>query len=259
MYQTKYMLTCLFVAGLFLQSRNYPVKSDTYMVYINYENYSVRANVLYDSKKVKTKMGRMYYWYINDDIKNTDGSFDGKLLHGEYKSFFRDMGLREQGSFNYGLKSGVWRSWFENGKIHEIINYQKGKEHGTQELYNEQGEIVSKIHYKNGMRQGKSIVYKNGKNDTVIIYKNGKAQLPNPDKIHSKSEKNNLKDTTESQNKKSHAVKDTTAVNPKSSNKFRKIFNKQKKSNPGKKPAVEKETEPIKKNKPSSVTPVKKS
>lgn len=123
--------TCILIAGIFLQSKDVPGKSNTFTVYINYEEYAVRANVLYEAHKVKTKMGHFYYWYSNNDIKKTDGSFDGKLLHGEYKSFFRNMNLREEGKFNYGLKDGTWKSWYMDGNIHEVSNYKKGKTHGV--------------------------------------------------------------------------------------------------------------------------------
>jgi hypothetical protein len=240
------------------------VKSDTYTVYINFENYSVRANVLYNAKKVKAKMGRVYYWYANNDIKNTDGSFDGKLLHGEYKSFFRNMDLREQGNFNYGLKEGEWKTWFKGGKIYEITNYEKGKEQGTQQLYNEQGELVSKSHYKNGAREGKTVTYKNGKDDSIFIYKNGQIQLPEVSKSRIKK---NKKDSVETGVKKSVRDKDTIAGEPKSRIKLKKVFNKAKKSpkktKPGQEKTGEKKNIPtspdMKKKKADVATPVKKS
>jgi hypothetical protein len=258
MHRTKHLLRYFLVAGLFLQARDLPVKSDTYMVYINYENYSVRANVLYNAKKVKAKMGRMYYWYANNDIKNTDGSFDGKLLHGEYKSFFRDMGLKEQGNFNYGLKEGEWKTWFNDGKIHERINYEKGKAEGIEELYNEQGEIVSRSHFKNGVRNGKTIIYRKGKSDSLVLYKNGEVQFPPATKSRIKKNKTSMAET----GIKNDSVrgKDTVAEEQKSRVTLKKVFNKpQKREKIDSNKMNEKKNGTQKKEKGGSVKPIKKS
>lgn len=220
---------CLSIAGLFLQSKDLPEKSSTYTVYINFENYSVRANVLYDAAKVKAKMGYIYYWYVNNDIKNTDGSFDGKLLHGEYKSFYRNLSLMEQGNFNYGLKEGAWKTWYADGKIHEISNYKKGKENGEREVYDEQGNKVSNTHYKNGVINGKVIIYQKGKADSVASYKNGDIQLPKASKTKEPKKQKQKRDV-KSKEKKPAQPKDTTAKPLKSSFKLKKIFNKSRKA-----------------------------
>src|ERR1041385_2738163 len=87
---------CFFISG----SKDFSEEqSKTYIVYINYRDYSVHASVLFDNGKVHPKIGYTYYWYSDNDIKATDGGFDGKLLHGEYKSFYLDKNLKEQGNF----------------------------------------------------------------------------------------------------------------------------------------------------------------
>jgi hypothetical protein len=221
---------CFFIAGGIPVTNGKSEKSGTYTVYINFENYSVRANVLHDAPKMKAKMGRMYYWYVNNDIKKTDGSFDGRLLHGEYKSFFRDMNLREQGNFKYGLKEGEWKTWYNDGKIHEIAIYNNGKEHGTQELYDTEGNIVSKTNFKNGIKHGKMMLYQKNKIDTIIIYKNGEPQPPAKSKIKSIPGKEKQNDSVKTKVKRVNEVKDTTAKTPKSSFTLRKIFNNPKKA-----------------------------
>ena len=250
---------CFIIAGLFLQSKDLPERSSTFTVYINFEDYSVRANVLYDADKVKTKMGHMYYWYVNNDIKKTDGSFDGKLLHGEYKSFFRNLNLREQGSFVYGLKDGTWKSWYLNGNIHEIINYKNGIENGALEIYDEQGIIVSKTNFKNGKKNGKMISYEKGKIDTIISYKHDQPDSPKPKKSHLNSKNKKQKDTTKSETKKVIEAKDTIAKTPKSSFNIKKIFNKEKKIDEKNKRGTKKEIQPKKKSKSSTAVSAKKS
>ncbi len=245
--------TCLTLAGLFLQSRDIPKKGNTFTVYINFEDYSVRANVLYDAAKVKAKMGHMYYWYGNNDIKITDGSFDGKLLHGEYKSFYRNMNLKEQGNFNNGLKDGVWKSWYDDGKIHELTNYKKGKEQGVHDSYDEQGNITCKTNFKNGIKNGKMISYQKGKIDTIIKYKNGEVQTPKPAKPNTKNKTQN--DSAKSKLKKTVGAKDTVANTRKSSFSIKNIFNKKGKADAEgerkkDKPAADKKAKPKSKKKP---------
>ncbi len=221
-------LTCFTLAGLLLQFRDVPKKTNTFTVYINFENHSVRANVLYEAGKIKSKMGHIYYWYANNDIKKTDGGFDGKLLHGEYKSFYRNMNLKEQGSFSYGLKDGAWKSWYEDGKIHELGNYKKGKEQGEQAIYDAQGNIVSKTNFKKGIKQGKTISYQNGKVDTIVNYKKGEPEPAKRVKSKSETQKNKLNDSTKSKISKTNGAQDTIAKTPKSSFIIKKIFHKKK-------------------------------
>jgi hypothetical protein len=223
-----FKVMCFFIAGGIPATNGKSEKSATYTVYINFENYSVRADVLHDASKVKAKTGRMYYWYVNNDIKKTDGSFDGRLLHGEYKSFFRDMNLKEQGNFKYGLKEGEWKTWYSDGKMREIAIYNNGKEQGIQELYDAEGNIVSKTNYKNGVRHGKMIVYEKNKIDTVIIYRNGEPQLPAKSKVKSKPVKEKQNDSAKAKVKRANEPKDTIAKRPKSSLLIKKIFNKAK-------------------------------
>jgi hypothetical protein len=234
-----YNTLLLLISGMFLPLNGIPEKTSTYTVYINFKDCTVRANLLYDSEKVKAKNGHTYYWYINNDIKKTDGSFDGKLLHGEYKSFFLDMNLKEQGLFNYGLKEGIWKSWFSNGKIHEISVYKNGLEHGVHEVYDENGNLSAKKEFKNGVQNGKSIFYKNGKIDTVITFKDGKPKPQRQVKTHQKSKKNEAKDSLKTNKANRKKPQDTVADTPKSSFSIKNIFNKKKKAT--QKPVAKKE------------------
>jgi hypothetical protein len=229
----------ILITGMFLPVNGIPEKTSTYTVYINFKDYTVRANLLYDAGKVKAKNGHVYYWYINNDIKKTDGSFDGKLLHGEYKSFFLDMNLKEQGVFNYGLKEGIWKSWFANGKIHEISMYKNGLEHGVHELYNEDGNLLAKTEFKNGVQNGKSIFYKNEKIDTLITFKDGKPKPARQAKTHQKFKKNETKDSAKTNKVDRKKTQDTVANTPKSSFKIKNIFNKKEKA--AQKPVAKKE------------------
>jgi antitoxin component YwqK of YwqJK toxin-antitoxin module len=96
--------------------RDKEFQDKTYTVYLNYPAYSVRASVLHHNGKVKPREGYTYFWFGSNAIHETQGGFDGKLLHGEYKAFFLDNQLKEWGSFSNGLKTGEWKYWHTNGK-----------------------------------------------------------------------------------------------------------------------------------------------
>jgi hypothetical protein len=145
----------------------------TFTVYINYDSYSIRAEVLKDPVNIHPHEGCTYYWYSSNDIRSTENGFDGKLLHGEYRSFYRDLNLKEQGAFSKGLKTGIWKTWFPGGKIHEIIQYKDGNKNGVMQTFSETGYLESETDYKNGKINGKEVLYKEGKQDTILKYKNG--------------------------------------------------------------------------------------
>jgi hypothetical protein len=213
-------------SGIFLPAKNFPKKSRTYMVYINYENYSVHANVLSDACTIQPKNNYTYYWYTDNDIKQTEGGYDGKLLHGEYKSFYLNKNLKEQGIFSNGLKEGVWKTWFPNGRIHEIIHYKKSLEHGAYELYDEQGKIISKSNFKNGVLDGKKIDFQKEKIDTVILYKKGEVIVPESSKHHGLKRKK--ESTVKSDSTITNSAQDTMVKTPKSRFSIKKILNKKK-------------------------------
>lgn len=200
----------LFILTVSFRTAVSPEKERTYLVYINYPDYSVRANVLRENKKIDPKPARTYYWYSNNDIKKTDGGFDGRLLHGEYKSFYRDMNLKEQGSFVNGLKEGNWITWFHNGKIQERLHYKKGLLNGYYEHYNEDGKMIRKSDYRDGVLHGKTISYSNSVKDSTILYRNGEPKH--------KTEKEKKKTDTSQKNEqvKIKQVKDTAQKKSKS-------------------------------------------
>lgn len=193
---------------------------ETFTVYINYPDYSVRANVLHGPAKVHPRTGFVYHWYSDNDIKETDGGFDGRLLHGEYKSFYLDKNLREQGMFRHGLKEDVWKTWFPGGRLHELAHYKKGKLHGSYERYDENGKLLERSAYKHGVKHGKSISYRDDKADTTIVYRNGRTK-----KLKQKTSSAKVKnDTTAVTGAQDKAVK-----TPKSRFSMKKVVNNEKK------------------------------
>lgn len=211
MFRIRITFTTLLFFFLFTGAKTSSDK--TYTVYINYPDYSVRADVLQEPVKIHPKQDRFYYWYSNNDIKKTQGAFDGKLLHGEYKSFYRNMNLKELGRFSRGQKEGEWQSWFENGRIKERIHYKNGEQNGYDETYDPGGRMIARSDYRNGVLHGKTILYGDQK-DSVIIYKNGQ---PLPPKIKKEKLKKSNADSVQRHSEKTRArVQDTTVQTPKS-------------------------------------------
>lgn len=70
-----------------IAQKNYGMSED-YGVTVANPDSSVKARVLYENKKVTPKPYLMYFWYSSNAIQYTQGSYDGKLLHGEYSVFY---------------------------------------------------------------------------------------------------------------------------------------------------------------------------
>ncbi len=167
-----------------------PEKSKTYLVYVNYELYSVRAYVLRDNGRTVANNALTYFWYGANAIQQTRGGFDGKLLHGDYKAFYLDNNLKEAGKFAKGLKTGEWKTWHAGGKLAEIIHYRKGLRHGMYESFDEQGKPVLVAHYRNGQLHGEMMTYRDGKVVNKRLYKHGEDVVPEEKKSKEpKSEK----------------------------------------------------------------------
>jgi hypothetical protein len=236
---------------LFISGKDPMNSSSTYTVYINYTDHSVRAQVLKEPGKTHPEKGHFYYWYMNNNIKMTDGGFDGKLLHGTYKSFYRDLSLMEQGEFVHGEKSGEWISWYENGHIHEVSHYKNGLLSGKYELYNEDGSIKERSEYSKGELNGDRILIEKGLPDSVIHYKHGSiAQQKYSRKKKSLATKDSIPPTLKKKNDTAQADSISFAK------KFHKVFSSgQNRKNKSGKDSLPKKDSVVRKNKKS--TPVK--
>lgn len=128
--------------------------------------------------KVHVRNGCMYHWYHANTILQTDGSFDGKLLHGKYVVYYLNNNLKIKGKFDYGLKNGGWKSWYDNGNLNEITSWKKGTKKGCYSLYNTNGELTETGRYKKNLLQGFVKNYVDGKVISEQKYKNGIVVLP---------------------------------------------------------------------------------
>jgi len=152
---------------LFFKKRNYET------ININNADYSERVRILVDKIHVKTEDTLIYAWYAYNKIMRTQGAYDGKLLDGEYVSFYYNNNLREKGRFKNGLREGKWMSWYDSGSIKEISNWNGGQKNGSFNLFNEKGEPLQQAYYKNGKFNGQVITYQSGKPLYSKKYRNG--------------------------------------------------------------------------------------
>src|SRR5437868_6907109 len=93
-----------------------PDEMKTFNITVNYDDYTVKTQMLRDGEKVKTDNELAYLWYKSNKIIETKGGYDGRLLHGYYKTFYLNNQLREQGEIKYGLKHKEWKYWYSNGQ-----------------------------------------------------------------------------------------------------------------------------------------------
>lgn len=168
------LLILLLPISIFAQQKQKP----TFPVYINYPDYTVKADVFFEAKKISVKENLTYYWYSSNKIIETKGGYDGKILNGSYTSFYLSKNLKEKGSFKDGLKTSTWTSWNIDGKINEITTWNKGVKNGVYKKYNEFGELIKEYGFKNGELDGYKIDYEKGKVISKKKYQKGIEILP---------------------------------------------------------------------------------
>ncbi len=178
------ILLCLLVAYGHAQKPIDPDRMKTFNIVVNYDTYTVKTQMLKDAKKIKVLDDRSYLWCSANKIIETKAGYDGKLLHGYYKSFyFENNQLRESGFIKYGLRNKEWRYWYADGKLKEIITYKKGRKHGKYQLYNDYGNLMAKGKFRNDLLQGKFYTYNNtGAIAETKRYRHGVEIIPKPKK-----------------------------------------------------------------------------
>ena len=157
-----------------------------YTVYVNYPECNVKVDVSSISASIAVKEELEYYWYSSNKIFKTKGGYDGKLLNGNYTSFYLSNNLKEKGLFKNGLKNGTWISWLENGLMSEKVTWRKGRMNGEYRRFNAKGELMLKYKYKNGKLNGIQIEYANNKILKETKFKNGE-EIIKKDKTASKA------------------------------------------------------------------------
>jgi hypothetical protein len=144
-----------------------------YAISVNDSFASIKANVYAGKQSATANKDQNYYWYASNKIMETRGGYDGKLLHGDYSSFYLNNNLKEKGKFKLGQKLGRWTTWYDNGKIKEVSWYRHGSKRGTQELYDRNGLLQQKADYVNDLLDGKLTTFKGDSVFNTRNFKNG--------------------------------------------------------------------------------------
>jgi antitoxin component YwqK of YwqJK toxin-antitoxin module len=115
----------------------------TFKVPLKTAEEKIEIEVDNTDKKITTKSDKTYYWFKSKAVHITEGNYSGRLLHGEYISYFKSNQLKTKGSFVYGLKSGEWVDWDENGKKVSTTYWKSGlqKEETKKETENPEPEV----------------------------------------------------------------------------------------------------------------------
>lgn len=201
------LLILLFSLGISAQKPIDPAKIIAFNITVNTEQSTIKTQMLKNPKQIKIIDEADYLWYSSNKIMETKGGYDGKLIHGYYKSFYLSNQLKEKGKVKYGLKSGEWRYWYENGLLKEIITWKNGKKNGKYILFNEEGGKMASGKFKNDLLHGKFITYaKNGKVLEKKKFRNGNELVKKPK--HKKVKEKKRKETKpKEENKKSETKK----------------------------------------------------
>ena len=152
--------------------------AETYTVSLSSRDYSTEVEISVKDIKVNTKLQRTYYWFKAQEIHQSRGDYEGKLLHGNYTTFYRSKNLKEKGVFDKGLKNGEWKSWYPDGEIKEVSHWKEGQKHGTMATYDEEGNLLTLITYRKGKLHGPAKEFSNGVETSHIDYKKGDVVIP---------------------------------------------------------------------------------
>jgi antitoxin component YwqK of YwqJK toxin-antitoxin module len=175
-----------------------PDKQKQFNITVNYDDYTVKTQMLSANKEIKINNTKTYLWYGSQKIMETKGGFDGKLIHGKYNSFYLNNQLKEQGIIKYGLRHKQWKYWYPDGKLKEIITWKNGVKNGHYELYNDNGQVMAKGHFKNDKLHGKFFTYNpGGKVAESKVYKDGDEVIAPMKKKKSSVKKERRKRTEE--------------------------------------------------------------
>lgn len=156
-----------------------PAKMRTFNITVNYEDYTVKTQMLKDPKDIKIDNELSYLWFTSNKIIETKGGYSNRLLHGPYRSFYLNDQMKEQGTVKYGLKNGEWRSWYPDGRLKEIVTYKNGRKRGPYWLYNDYGTVMAKGNFRHDRLHGKFYTYDaNGKAVERKKYRHGVEVVP---------------------------------------------------------------------------------
>lgn len=167
-----------------------PGKLKQFNITVNYDDYTIKTQMLSQNKEIDVDNERTYLWYSAQKIMETKGGFDGRLIHGKYRAFYLNNQLKELGSIKYGLKNKEWKYWYPDGKLKEVIRWKKGVKDGLYQLYSDNGKLMAKGHFKKDKLNGRLYTYdNNGKVLDKKKFRNGDEIIAKVKPVKEKKEK----------------------------------------------------------------------
>ena len=124
-------------------------------VILNKGEYIIYAEIAQNRSSREVSDDVFYYWYSANEVKRTQGGYDGKLLHGKYTEFYSDKDLKVQGKFSHGVKIGQWKTWHTNGNLSEIQFWSSSGRRAKFESFDENGSLIRRGSYRNEKLHGK--------------------------------------------------------------------------------------------------------
>lgn len=140
---------------------------------VNLEEVTLRFAAIDGEVNVRPNNDLTYHWYRANKVLQTQGGFDGRLLHGEYQEFYLNKNLKSKGSFVKGLRIGEWKAWYDNGQLKEIRNFKDGRLHGAFFQFDREGRLQLESRYKRGVLHGTTRSYAGGKLLSEREYRKG--------------------------------------------------------------------------------------
>lgn len=166
------MMRILSILTILLSAWIYPFAQSAEHREIKTSDERIVLNILVKEKNIKPQAELHYTWFEEGKIKVTQGGFNGKLLHGVYKTFDKEGNLKMFGQYEKGLKNGVWNTWASDGHLVEKSTWKKGVKHGETITYN-RGQITQVEKYKGGKLNGRQQKLVDGQVSEELFYKKG--------------------------------------------------------------------------------------
>lgn len=111
-----------------------------------------------------------YHWYGAGKILQNQGSYSGKVLHGDFSSYYPNKLLAEKGTFKNGLKSGTWLNWNTDGYLKSSFAWKNGIKNGKYVIYASEGKISEMGKMTRGYKQGKATLIDSLNHQQAIQY-----------------------------------------------------------------------------------------
>lgn len=147
-------LACLLFMSIGAFAQKYTDVAVNNRVILNKGEYIIYAEIAQSRSSREVSDDIFYYWYSANEVKRTQGGYDGKLLHGKYTEFYSDKDLRAQGKFSYGVKTGQWKMWHTNGNLSEIQVWSSSGRRAKFESFDVNGNLIRRGSYKNEKLHG---------------------------------------------------------------------------------------------------------